>query len=228
MYDWLPEALQERGTVITANRRLARTLQQEFAAQQVAAGVVAWETPRIHAWPEWLKSTLEEGGDQEELPTRINHHHSTLLWDRCLRKELDDDVSGAGHIVRLARDSYQRLADWKVGIREVARTAQGRDQHAFARAVLRYLALLERENWADDAGLAALLCARIRDGTVRPKGRFTFAGFDRDKPAVARLREQLSAAGCMVGDEPERDPVAPSLLAFDTPEAELRAAGAWA
>ena len=52
MYAWLPEALQERGTVITANRRLARALRQEFAAQQLAAGIAAWETPSIFAWPD--------------------------------------------------------------------------------------------------------------------------------------------------------------------------------
>ena len=220
MYDWLPEALLERGTVITANRRLARALQQQFAAGQIEAGVGAWQTPRIYAWADWLKIMLEEADAQEDLPTRINHHHSTLLWDRCLRKELDDDVVGAGHIVRLARDSYQRLADWDVGIRDVARAAQGRDQRAFAAAAGRYLGLLERENWIDEAGLPALLVARIRDGRIRPEGRYTFAAFDRDKPVVAMLRTQLAKAGCTVFDEPRRAAVAPAVIAFDTPEAE--------
>ena len=228
MYDWLPEALHERGTVITANRRLARVLQQEFAARQVAAGVTAWETPGIHAWPDWLKTALENNGTQEDLPTRINHHHSVLLWDRCLRKELDDDIVGAGHLVRLARESHQRLADWHVDIKEVARAAQGRDQRAFAAAAGRYLGLLKHENWVDEAGLAALVVEHIRDGRLAPQGRFTFAGFDRDKPAVAAVREQLVARGCDVQDEPGRQTVAPVLFVFDTGDAELRAAGAWA
>ena len=228
MYDWLPQALQDRGTIVTANRRLARTLRQEYSAQQVTAGIAAWETPRIHAWPDWLRSMLEEGGADAELPTLINHHHSTLLWDRCLRKELDDNVVGVSHIVRLARDGYQRLADWNVGIREVARAAQGHDQRAFAAAAGRYLGLIERENWVDEAGLAALLVDRIRDRTIKPAGQFTFAGFDREKPVVARIRETLVEAGCVVRDDPERAAAAPQLYAFDTPEEELRAAGAWA
>ena len=228
MYDWLPEALQGRGTVITANRRLARALRQEFAAQQLAAGIAAWETPAIFAWPDWLQVMLQDAGARDDLPTRINHHHSTLLWERCLRKELDDEVIGAGHIVRLARESHQRLADWGVGIRDVARTAQGRDQQAFAAAAGRYLGLIERERWVDDAGLAALLIERIRDREVGPQGRFTFAGFDRSRPVVERLREQLVDAGCEIADEPERPAVAPGLMTFDTPDVELRAAGAWA
>ena len=228
MYDWLPEALQERGTVITANRRLARALQQEFAARQVAAGVVAWETPGIYAWPDWLKAMLEVDGAQDGLPTRINQHQSALLWERCLRKELDDDVVSAAHVVRLARESYQRLADWGVGIRNVARAAQGRDQRAFASAAGRYIGLMEREDWVDEAGLAALLAERIGDGRIRPAGRFTFAGFDRDRPMVARLRQRLADAGCAIVDEAHREATAPQVAAFDTPEAELRAAGAWA
>ena len=228
MYDWLPEALRERGTVITANRRLARALRQAYASKQLSAGVVAWETPRIHAWVDWLKTMLEDGGDPTGLPTRLNQHHSTLLWDRCLRKELDEGVVGPGHLVRLARESYQRLADWGVGIRDVARTAQGLDQRAFAAAAGRYLGLTQRENWVDEAGLPGLLVGQIRNGGVRASGRFTFAGFDRDKPIVSLIRAELAEAGCEVRDEPRAESRAPSLLAFDTPDGELRAAGAWA
>lgn len=228
MYDWLPEALQKRGTVVTANRRLARVLQQQFARQQLVAGFAAWESPRIHAWPDWLELALGGGGTQQDLPTRINHYHSLLLWERCLRKELDDEGVGAGHLVRLARESHQRLADWGIGIRDVARAAQGRDQRAFAAAAGRYLGLLEREGWVDETGLAALVAENIREGRISPQGRFTFAGFDRGKPVIAEARRQLEAAGCEVRDEPAREPVAPDLLAFDTREAELRAAGAWA
>ena len=95
MYDWLPGAVADNGTVITANRRLARVLAQEYADRQVTAGVSAWRPPRILAWSDWLDRLLQEAAGQENLPTRINHHHSTLLWDRCLRKELDGEVVGA-------------------------------------------------------------------------------------------------------------------------------------
>ena len=228
MHDWLPEALEGDGSVVTANRRLARELVQAFAATQLAAGTAAWTTPRIFAWPDWLNAMLEDSGGQEHLPTRINHHHSALLWERCLRKELEDDVVGGRHLVRLARESHQRLADWEVGIRDVARAAQGRDQRAFAAAAGRYLGLLERENWVDEAGLGDLLLRRIDDGQVTIRGRLTFAGFDRDKPLVMRVRERMAALGCEVRDEPPRMPAAPTLWAFETVEGELRAAGAWA
>jgi probable DNA repair protein len=228
MYDWLVDALSGNATVVTANRRLARVLQQEFAERQVAAGIQAWASPRIVSWPDWLDALLQEAGAQEDLPTRINHHHSALLWDRCLRKELQADVSGIANLVRLARDSWQRLADWCVDIRELARQAQSSDQRAFAAAAGRYAGLLEHQGWVDDAGLATLVCGLLDEGRIGVAGQFTFAGFDRRRPILERIQESLQRQGCDIRERAVAEPAAPALLAFDTSDAELRAAGSWA
>ena len=71
----------------------------------------------------------------------------------CARN-LGENAVGVGNLVRLARDSWQRLSDWNVSIRDVARTALSSDHKAFSAAAGRYLGLLERESWIDDAGLA--------------------------------------------------------------------------
>ena len=229
MYDWLSGALEEPATVITANRRLARVLKQAYAAQQVESGVLAWQSPQISAWPDWLDAQCRAADQQEDLPTRINHYHSALLWDRCLRKELGDGATGIGNLVKLARDGWQRLSDWNVTIRDVARAAQSADHRTFAVAAGRYLGVLERESWIDDAGLAAHVAGLISDGRIAVRGRYTFAGFDREKPTATLMRQCLIGAGCTVDDAPvlERkgDPV---LYPFATGDAELRAAGAWA
>ena len=191
MYDWLSEALDGTATVITTNRRLARVLHQEYSIQRQGAGAVAWESPRILAFPDWLDAALLDTASQEDLPTRINHHHSTMLWDRCLRKELGEEASGVGNLVRLSRDTWQRLSDWNVTIKDVARTAQSSDHRIFASASGRYLGILERNNWVDDAGLADVVADLIAQRRLAVRGCFTFAGFDRDKPAVIRIRQCL-------------------------------------
>jgi len=228
MYDWLTGAVADNGTVITANRRLARELLQQYTERQVAAGVLAWRPPRILAWSDWLDGLLQEAGGQENLPTRINHHHSALLWDRCLRKELDGAVVGAANLVRLSRETWQRLADWRVGIRDVARHAQTRDHRLFAAAAGRYAALLDGRNWVDEAGLPSLVGQLLDAGRLRVAGRHTFAGFDRSKPVADRLQKSLREQGCAVEFPPGRAPGSPALLAFDNADAELRAAGSWA
>ena len=229
MFDWLSEALDGSAAVVTANRRLARVLQQEYSLQQQGAGAVAWESPRIQALPDWLDSALRDAAGQDDLPTRINHYHSTLLWERCLRKELGEDANGVGNLVRLSRETWQRLADWNVTIKDVARTAQSTDHRIFASASGRYLGILERNNWVDDSGLAGLVTDLITQRRLIVSGRFTFAGFDRDKPAIRRIRESLVEAGCDVREVVEKSRErAPRLVAFESSDAEWRAAGAWA
>jgi probable DNA repair protein len=229
MYAWLTDALQGPSTVITANRRLARVLQEEFAQQQLRAGNAAWRSPSIHSWQNWLETMLLAATDQISLPTRINQHQSQLLWERCLNKEIDESLPGLAGLVRLSRDTWQRLADWHVTIREVARSAQNSDQRLFAAAAGRYLGILERENWVDDAGLGSLVDELIRSGRTATDGRVTFVDFDRERPVLTSIIAALTDSGCDVRKAPELDYAGPvALQCFETADTELRAAGAWA
>ena len=229
MYEWLQGALDDSSCLVTANQRLARDLKRTWGAQQVASGVSAWRTPDIQPLRQWLGTLVESAEGQARLPTTINSHQSRLLWERCLRKELGDSVSGLPALVRLARDTWQQLADWKVSIREVARTAHSQDQRLYAAAAGRYLAILEKENWVDDAGLPALALELLVAGHAVPRERYVFAGFDRLRPAITALQEALSASGStvLVQDATQRESHS-SVVAFEQRDAELRSAGAWA
>ena len=229
MYQWLTDALEGPSTVITANRRLARVLREAFARQQLDARKTAWESPAIHAWQDWLAKMMLEASDQASLPTRINGHQSQLLWERCLSKEMGESVSGVAGLVRLSRDAWQRLADWEVPIRELARSAQNEDQRLFAAAAGRYLGILERKHWVDDAGLSGLIVRLLRSGRATCRGRVTFAGFDRERPAVSSIMAALADADCDVSRAPGPEPAGSVVLQnFETTDSEMRAAGAWA
>ncbi len=229
MYQWLTDALTGPSTVITANRRLARVLREAFARQQLAARKTAWESPAIHAWQDWLVNTMLEATDQASLPTRINGHQSQLLWERCLSRETGEASAGMAGLVRLSRDAWQRLADWEVPIRELARSAQNEDQRLFAAAAGRYLGILEREHWVDDAGLGGLTVRLLRSGQAECRGRVTFAGFDRERPAVCSIMAALTDLGCDVLKAPRPEAAGSvGLQSFETTDSEMRAAGAWA
>jgi probable DNA repair protein len=229
MYDWLTDALDNSATVITANRRLARVLEKEYAAAQLAAGRAAWRTPAIYAWQDWLAELAAGATNQQQLPTRINVQQSQLLWERCLRKTVDDPTSGLSALVRMARDTWQRLADWRVAIGEVARSAVNDDQRMFASAAGRYLGLLEHENWIDDAGIGELVLQQIVAGHIGLEGRFTFAGFERERPIVTAIQAAMAERDAAPGFAPPLSKnTSCSLQAYESPAAELRAAGAWA
>lgn len=229
MYDWLTDALDNSGTIVTANRRLARVLADEFSTQQLAAGKTAWRSPSILTWQDWLDVLLENAGGQADFPTRLNLQQSQLLWERCLRKEIDDSSAGLSSLVRLSRDTWQKLADWQVTINEVARTTANDDQRMFASVAGRYLAILEHENWIDDAGTAALVLRQIAEGRVKFAGRHTFVGFERTRPVVAALQVAMASQGVESHYPPQPDLESRgSVQAFENPAAEMRAAGRWA
>jgi probable DNA repair protein len=229
MYEWLSDALQGPSTVITANRRLARVLQQEFARQQVQLERRAWESPAILAWQDWLSLIVQGASNQAELPARLNSHQSQLLWERSLLKELGESTAGISSLVRLSRDAWQRMADWQVSIREVARSAQNHDQRLFAAAAGRYLGILERESWVDEAGLGQLVNQLLKEKRASCSGRVTFVGFDRTRPLVSSIQESLEECGAIVRRAPARaQATRVELQCFETAEVEMRAAGAWA
>jgi probable DNA repair protein len=229
MYDWLKDALDESTCVVTANRRLAHELHDAWSAHQVASGAGAWRTPPIQPWSTWLGIVLAGSRVQDAAPTRINAHQSQVLWERCLRKELGDDAIGLPSLVRIARDTWQRLADACVSIREVARTAQSEDQRLYAAAAGRYQAILENEHWVDDAGLAGEALGLIRARQIKLASRYVFAGFDRERAAVTAMQEALRSVGCEVIVQEAVDRAGqPMLHEFEERDTELRCAGAWA
>ena len=228
MYKWLTESLLESGTIVTANRRLARHLKQEYALQQQDRRITAWESPRVMALQDWLLATVSGAHEQASIATRINAHQSQWLWEKCWRKDIGDDVR-LGNLVKMSRDAWQRLADWQVSITEVARMAQSVEQQAFAKAAGRYLGLLQHENMVDDAGLSGLVLDMIKTRRVTLTGVHTFAGFDRQRPVTIAIADAMQNTGLVVRNAPQVEIADQAFLhAFESSVAEQRAAGAWA
>ncbi|NCF74088.1 MAG: hypothetical protein GWP67_11375 [Gammaproteobacteria bacterium] len=229
MYDWLLDSLANDGTVVTANRRLARVLRESFSVAQVRAGRRAWRSPEVLTWQDWMLSLSNKALEQKVLPARINAHQSQILWERCLQKEVPESGSGISSLVRMSRDTQQKLADWQVSIGEVARAAQSEDQKIFASVAGRYLSILDREGWVDDAGLANLVLQLLLDGKIRLSGPVTFAGFERQRPIVVAIMDALVAAGVAAEFAPVDDSIPYfALRSYESDTAEYRSAGAWA
>ena len=229
MYDWLNEALEDSSQVVTANRRLARVLTRHSAEQRAASGLSAWRSPVIVSWQDWLQDLLASAELSRTLPTRLNAHQSRVLWERCLRREVSSPLLNIAALVRQARDAWTRLHEFSVPLDQVDRTAQGRDQRIFASAASNYQSILTRENWIDDAGLAGMAEQLVNTGDIALPAKITLAGFDRITPAAANLFAAVSDAGTKIVDvEISAAAQTGRLIACENPDAELRAAGAWA
>ena len=229
MYDWLDAALGDSSHVLTASRRLTRVLQAEYAQQQVAAGKNAWRSPSILSWQDWLSNLIAGAKEQASLPTPLNSHQSRLLWERCLRREINDPLINIAMLARQSRDSWMRLQEWRVPLHECQQRAGNRDQRLFAKVANSYQSILDRESWVDEAGHAGLAAELVGEGRVDVPTRLVAAGFDRLTPQLEWMFASLRDAGCVVEQATGHDNSTPvSLCALETSDTELRAAGAWA
>ena len=195
MYDWLPDALRGASQVVTANRRLARELADAYGRMQLQAGRVAWRSPAINSWSDWVKEQVAAAEVWEPVPTQINAHQSRVLWERCLRREISDPLLNIGMLVRQSRESWTRLHEFGVELAEYSGAAQSKDQRIFAAAARSYQSILERENWVDSAGTPGVLTKLIAAGRLPLPDGLVFAGFDRFVPQVQSLLDALRAAG---------------------------------
>ena len=227
MYGWLSRAGDEATHVVTASRRLARVLSNEYNQKQAETGRLAWRTPVILSYNDWLANLYATVKDDQDA-TRINTQQSRILWERVLRPYITDPLINIGNLCRDARDAWQRIHEWRVPLRKIADAAGGVDQRIFARAAADYQALLEDERWIDDAMLAGKLVAAIESDAVTLPRATVLAGFDRLTPAVEQLLDKLRERGVSV--EVTDPPVGrrTELMPYDSEDAELRAAGAWA
>ncbi|MDH3747612.1 MAG: PD-(D/E)XK nuclease family protein [Gammaproteobacteria bacterium] len=229
MYDWLTDALGESSSqVVTANRRLARTLVEEYGQHQIKAGLRAWRRPQIHAWGEWLAVLVDAARHTDQLPVRINAEQSRLLWEQSLAEDIDDPLINIGGLARLCRDTWLRLHQWRVPLAECQNRASGQDQRIFARAAAQYASKLAAGDWIDDAQLPEALIKLIKAGKVSTPNHIALAGFDRMTPQVEAIVDALVAAGATKHVAENSVGGAKTLKQYANQDAELRAAGAWA
>ena len=229
MYAWLADALADSSQVMTASRRLARVLAAHYSRQQLDAGLTAWRTPAILSWSDWVAALIATAADAAKLPTFINANQSRVLWERCLRHETNDPLLNIGLLARQARDTWTRLHEWSVPLKECQLAAYGADQRMFVRAASNYQSILHNQRWVDPAGLPTIARQLVLQRDVELPQRLTLAGFDRLVPQVRSLLDALGEAGVTIDLLPDRAQQGSGKLhCYDNAGAEMRAAGAWA
>ncbi|MGI9222239.1 MAG: PD-(D/E)XK nuclease family protein [Woeseiaceae bacterium] len=232
MYDWLDDALRENAQLVTANRRLARVLQDVYARQQVAAGQLAWKTPQILEWKDWAAGLLTTFAEHSEVPLVISPQQSKILWERCLRREINDPLLNIGQLAKLSRDAWNRLREWNVPMSACEQSVRNRDQRLFAVAAASYQSILTRESWVDEVGMIELAIELLGSGRCSNVTTLTLAGFDRVSPLLQGLLDAYATAdGTIVFIDHKQRRLGTKQAQLCTAEhadAELRSAGTWA
>ena len=229
MYDWIIDSNSNTGSIITANRHLARLLRKEFAEKKKLNKHNAWRTPIIFSWQDWLLFLKSRAFDQINLPIYINKNQSQLLWEEALQREYGIPDNHINSLSFLCINTWQRLADWNISIKDLTKSIQNKDQKIFASVSSRYSTLLKKRNMVDDAGLPSFILECIKKDIIELSGRHAFVGFIRERPAVKAVQELLADKNIEISIIPTpKENIKFSLKSFDNFNDELRAAGAWA
>ena len=98
MYEPLLEALESGATVVTANNRLARSLERAYGRRQQSAGKQAWKSPAVFSWKNWSTRLWEQSqlaGGRASLLHRISETDASVLWEDIARADQGETGSGA-------------------------------------------------------------------------------------------------------------------------------------
>ena len=225
MEDALEQA-RTGATLVTASRRLARTLQERSNALQRSAGLDAWEAPAILPWSAWLGelwNALVYSG--QPAPLRLDEQQEAAVWERAIAGS-----PGGDGLLQLAPTAKAAAATWdlarcwrldEAGL-EAAATDDTRAFLTWARA---FASACEREGWIDRARATDYMAARL--ASLPLPERIILAGFDEFTP---QQREFLAACPCAVLEAEQDSGCSAAAVRTSFPDSrqEIEAAAHWA
>ena len=219
----------ERLAVLTPNRRLAQSLQSQFAAWQVARGERRWETADILPFAAFVERLWEDALHAQggaSLPLLATASQQQALWEEAI------GAQGALISVPVAaaqcREAWVALHAWRLAERFPAQAA-GEDAQAFLEWSRRYAHALRERSLVDAAQLPDRAAPLLVQPGLRKPAAIVLYGFDILTPQAADFLGSLAARGCALlqaAPEPRRA----KAVRVELVEAkdELAAAARWA
>ncbi len=230
---WL-EAVDSGVTVVTVNKRLARTLRTACNERQAALGNTAWRSPDIISWSAWLQRLWQESrlrGGAGRGKVLLSDSAAGFVWQSVIRAT--DEAAGArrpAHLARQAQRTWSRLQEWQgLTADEWVRPDLSPDQKAWLRWSGAFRDRCRDTGRIDPESLPALLTADIEAGVFDDLPSLLFAGFDDWTPARRALLDALRMRGVKAVQAAAADTAgAVTLQSAASADTEIAAAAAWA
>src|SRR5580704_9834773 len=184
-------SIEAGATVVTASRRLARVLRQEFDFHQKGLARSVWRTPDIlpldaflsRVWREWMLS-----GVQPDAPALLDALQEQFVWEQVIRDSHEGDS-----LLRIPETAIEAMAAWQL-LTAYRLPVDGRfevsdDCSAFAAWSRAFKDRCQANHWLERASLTDFVAERLRS---REMPRWTMlyrAGFDELTPQQAAFFE---------------------------------------
>ncbi len=218
-------AIESGGAVVTASRRLARVLTQEFHAHQRGRGRSVWSTPDILPLEAFLKRLWSNHvWSSGPSTTLLDPLQEQVVWEQAIRESpAGDSLLRLPETARQAMEAWQLMQAYRLPLD--GRFEASDDWSAFASWSRAFRERCAANNWLEAARLADVVADLVRRGELPMPANLFLAGFDELTPQQSDLFRALGAKTELETDryqsEPER------WILRDSTE-ETRAAAAWA
>lgn len=194
--------------VVTANRRLARALGQDFDAWQAARGRRTWETPRVLPCAAFVAG-LHDVALHDPVVTGVRAPLTTTqeaaLWEAVVEAS-DVPLASPAGAAQLAAAAWSLAHQWQIADR-VRHYAMSEDTRVFAGWAAEYARRVERLDATDQARLPDAVRVLVSAGGMPAPAEVLLAGFAELTPQQDALFQALAARGTRVethGDERAR------------------------
>lgn len=230
MYNILA-TLDPESLVLTANRRLARTLTQLANQERLKAGETVWPTPAILPFSAWLEQCWAEWLDHQEAGratplTLLTPWQERLLWEKTIQRSPEGEtLLRVAEAAGSAQQAWNLLKAWQISLTE-SDTYDHEDAQAFYGWSGQFARQCRKQGWLDQASLSDHLRLHLSQFSW-PKQIF-LAGFQRHPPQMVALLTALAETGVQV--HPLHLPDQPGQVVrcgYPNTAAELLAAAQW-
>ena len=222
-------ALQQGATAITATRRLARNLRQEYNAFQQVHGIKAWESPQIITWQGWISDLWREFTFVCNKPKALlNPFQELILWERVLDSPESRELLQVHTMASAAQDAWRLANEWRLDLLQ-AENLGNEDVKAFLSWARGYCEICDSKEWIDQTRIADILKSVLNQ--LRLPSAILMVGFDEYSPQQEEFLEAFVKSGrnvIQVNPVAREGNAGAMRAAFPDFEREIEAAARWA
>lgn len=191
-------AIESGATVITANRRLARFIENSFSQNQLESGKQIWNKVDILPWANWLERFYYDLSS--DISTKLlDSAQEQFVWERIIeRSSYGEPLGQVTPTARLVAKAWQISHDWTIS--DDASFRQGNEEaEAFQEWAVLFNQFCSEKGFIDRARLPAYLTNQIESkAEMSLSGEIWLAGFDELLPSQGILFEALQSKGCSI------------------------------
>jgi probable DNA repair protein len=225
--------LQQGHLLITANKRLARVLGNEYVQWRIAAGDAQWPSPDVISWSAWLDSLWDSAaiadvaGTDRTVPC---NRQLLSLWEEVLKHvPLGHDLLRPESLSSQLRETRKLIIEWKLDLAHPAWfDGENENYRAFQAWNRAFENHCHQHRWISPEDRTAVLVDAVKNAALPVPANIDLLGFDEFNPVQAELLNALTASGrqvCSLIIETRQEQAV--LLACRDSRDELRQAARW-